>query len=110
MELLPRPDQLFETFQATGIENLKWAARSGIGPHAEFFHQKEDFDKEFSGGAQRVEMGENARSTFCNRHTLAGGIFWRTAYGRPVIGTNRMWSGFRWDNLRAFYHKFYQPR
>jgi zinc protease len=97
----------FETFQATD-ENLKWALDLESDRMLNSFIKKEDFDKEFSVVRNEFEMGENSPFSVLYRHTMAA-AYSAHSYGRPVIGNKSDVERVPMENLRAFYHKFYQP-
>ncbi len=97
----------FETFQATD-ENLKWALDLESDRMLNSFIAKEDFDKEFSVVRNEFEMGENRPFSVLFQHTMASAYLVHS-YGRPVIGNKSDVERVPMDNLRAFYHKYYQP-
>jgi len=97
----------FETFQASS-ENLNWALDLESDRMVNSFIKKEDFDKEFSVVRNEFEMGENSPFSVLYRHTMAT-AYLAHSYGRPVIGNKSDVERVPMDNLRAFYHKFYQP-
>ena len=72
------------------------------------FIRKEDFDKEFSVVRNEFEMGENNPFAVLFQHTMAA-AYLAHPYGRPVIGNKSDVERVPMENLRAFYHKFYQP-
>jgi zinc protease len=97
----------FETFQASD-ENLKWALDLESDRMLNSFIRKEDFDKEFSVVRNEFEMGENRPFSVLFERTMAASYLVHS-YGRPVIGNKSDVERVPMENLRAFYHKFYQP-
>jgi zinc protease len=97
----------FETFEATD-ENLKWALDLESDRMVHSFIRKEDFDKEFSVVRNEFEMGENNPFAVLYERTMAAAYLVHS-YGRPVIGNKSDVERVPMENLRAFYHKFYQP-
>jgi zinc protease len=97
----------FETFQASD-ENLKWALDLESDRMVNSFIKKEDFDTEFSVVRNEFEMGENNPFAVLFQHTMAASYL-AHPYGRPVIGNRSDVERVPMENLRAFYHKFYQP-
>jgi zinc protease len=97
----------FETFQASEV-NLKWALDLESDRMVNSFIRQEDFDKEFSVVRNEFEMGENSPMRVVMEHTLAAAYI-AHPYGRPVIGNKSDVEHVPMENLRAFYHKFYQP-
>jgi zinc protease len=97
----------FETFQASDV-NLRWALDLESDRMVNSFIRKEDFDKEFSVVRNEFEMGENNPFGVLFKHTMAA-AYTAHAYGRPVIGNRSDVERVPMENLRAFYHKFYQP-
>jgi len=97
----------FESFQASD-ENLKWALDLESDRMLNSFIKKEDFDKEFSVVRNEFEMGENRPFSVLFQHTMAAAYLVHS-YGRPVIGNKSDVERVPMENLRAFYHKFYQP-
>jgi zinc protease len=97
----------FETFQATD-ENLKWALDLESDRMLNSFIRKEDFDKEFSVVRNEFEMGENRPFSVLFERTMSAAYLVHS-YGRPVIGNKSDVERVPMENLRVFYHKFYQP-
>ncbi len=97
----------FETFQASDV-NLRWALDLEADRMVNSFIKKEDFDKEFSVVRNEFEMGENNPFGVLFEHTMAA-AYTAHPYGRPVIGNKSDVERVPMENLRAFYHKFYQP-
>jgi zinc protease len=97
----------FETFQASDT-NLKWALDLEADRMVNSFIKQEDFDKEFSVVRNEFEMGENNPFNVLYEHTMAA-AYTAHSYGRAVIGNKSDVEHVPMENLRAFYHKFYQP-
>jgi zinc protease len=97
----------FETFQASDV-NLKWALDLESDRMVNSFIKQEDFDKEFSVVRNEFEMGENNPFGVLYEHTMAA-AYTAHNYGKPVIGNKSDVEHVPMENLRAFYHKFYQP-
>jgi zinc protease len=97
----------FETFQASD-ENLKWALDLESDRMLNSFIRKEDFDKEFSVVRNEFEMGENRPFSVLFERTMSAAYLVHS-YGRPVIGNKSDVERVPMENLRVFYHKFYQP-
>ncbi len=97
----------FETFKATD-ENLKWALDLESDRMVNSFIKQEDFDKEFSVVRNEFEAGENSPFRVLIERTFSA-AYTAHNYGRPVIGNKSDVEHVPMENLRAFYHKFYQP-
>lgn len=97
----------FESFDASDV-NLKWALDLESDRMVNSFIKQEDFDKEFSVVRNEFEMGENNPFSVLYEHTMAA-AYTAHNYGRPVIGNKSDVEHVPMENLRAFYHKFYQP-
>ena len=97
----------FETFQASDT-NLKWALDLESDRMVNSFIKQEDFDKEFSVVRNEFESGENNPFGVLFQRTMAA-AYTAHNYGRPVIGNKSDVEHVPMENLRAFYHKYYQP-
>lgn len=97
----------FETFQASDV-NLNWALSLESDRMVNSFIKQEDFDKEFSVVRNEFEAGENNPLNVLLQHTMAS-AYTAHPYSRPVIGNKSDVEHVPMENLRAFYHKFYQP-
>ncbi len=97
----------FESFDASDV-NLKWALDLESDRMVNSFIKQEDFDKEFSVVRNEFERGENDPFSVLYEHTMSA-AYTAHNYGRPVIGNKSDVEHVPMENLRAFYHKFYEP-
>ena len=97
----------FETFTATD-ENLKWALDLESDRMVNSFINKKDLDSEFSVVRNEFESGENSPQRVLMERVLSTSYLWHN-YGKSTIGSKEDIERVPIDNLKAFYHKFYQP-
>jgi zinc protease len=97
----------YEVFRA-GEDNLKWA----IGMEADrMVHSniaRKDLDAEMTVVRNEFESGENSPASVMLKRMQGVAYDWHS-YGKPTIGNRSDIENVKIENLRAFYHTYYQP-
>jgi zinc protease len=97
----------YEVFPASD-DNLQWA----IGMEADrMLHSnilRKDLDSEMTVVRNEFENGENSPSSVLMKRMQSVAYDWHS-YGRATIGNRSDIENVGIDNLRAFYHLYYQP-
>jgi zinc protease len=97
----------FETLAATE-ENLEFALDLEADRLVNSYIKKEDLDSEMTVVRNEFERGENSPSSVLGKRIAAAAYSWHN-YGKPTIGNRSDIERVPVENLRAFYHKYYQP-
>ncbi|HMU78115.1 MAG TPA: pitrilysin family protein, partial [Bacteroidia bacterium] len=97
----------FETFNATE-ENLRWALSLESDRMVNSFINKKDLESEFSVVRNEFERGENSPSSVLEERVMSTAYLWHN-YGKSTIGSKEDIERVPIENLKAFYHKYYQP-
>ncbi|HZV63994.1 MAG TPA: pitrilysin family protein [Telluria sp.] len=97
----------YEVFQAGG-DNLQWALRMEADRMVNSFIAKKDLDSEMTVVRNEYESGENSPGAVLMKRMQSVAYDWHS-YGRATIGNRSDIENVKIENLRAFYHTYYQP-
>ena len=97
----------FETLPASD-ENLEFAIRLEADRLVNCPIRREDLDSEMTVVRNEFESGENSPTGVLGKRIAAAAFEWHN-YGKSTIGNRSDIERVPVDNLRAFYHKYYQP-
>src|SRR5882672_2571542 len=97
----------YETLSATD-ENLEFAIALEADRLVNSLIRKEDLDSEMTVVRNEFERGENSPQGVLMKRIEAAAYEWHN-YGKTTIGNRSDIERVPVENLRAFYHKFYQP-
>ena len=97
----------FETVNATD-ENLKWAIELEADRMINARIEKAMLDPEMTVVRNEFERGENNPNAILFQRTLEAAYTYHN-YGKMPIGARSDIENVSFENLAAFYHKYYQP-
>jgi len=97
----------YEVFPA-GDDNLKWAIDMEADRMVHSNIARKDLDSEMTVVRNEFESGENSPSGVMLKRMQSVAYDWHS-YGKATIGNRSDIENVGIDNLRAFYHLYYQP-
>lgn len=97
----------FATFAASP-ETLDWFLGWQADAMVNSLIAKEDLDSEMTVVRNEMESGENSPSRMLSQKMQATAYEWHS-YGKNTIGARSDVENVDVDQLRAFFHKYYQP-
>jgi zinc protease len=97
----------YEVFRA-GDDNLKWAIGMEADRMVNSNIARKDLDSEMTVVRNEFENGENSPSGVMLKRMQGVAYDWHS-YGKPTIGNRSDIENVKIENLRAFYHTYYQP-
>jgi len=97
----------FETFAASD-ENLEWALTMEADRMVNSALSRADLDSEMTVVRNEMEIGENSPARMLMQQMMAASYRWHN-YGKAPIGARSDVEQVGIENLRAFYHRYYQP-
>jgi zinc protease len=96
-----------ETFAASDA-NLDWALRMEAERMTRSTFSKKELDTEMTVVRNEFEMGENNPSNVLSQKMQSVAFDWHN-YGHDTIGARSDIENVPFENLRAFYARYYQP-
>lgn len=97
----------YEVFQASD-KNLKWAIDMEADRMVHSTIARKDLDSEMTVVRNEFESGENSPTSVMLKRMQSVAYDWHS-YGKSTIGNRSDIENVGIDNLRAFYHLYYQP-
>lgn len=97
----------YEVFQASDA-NLKWAIDMEADRMVNSNIARKDLDSEMTVVRNEFESGENSPSSVMLKRMQSVAYDWHS-YGKATIGNRSDIENVKIENLRAFYHTYYQP-
>jgi zinc protease len=97
----------YEVFQASDA-NLKWAIEMEADRMVNSNIARKDLDSEMTVVRNEFESGENSPSSVMLKRMQSVAYDWHS-YGKATIGNRSDIENVKIENLRAFYHIYYQP-
>lgn len=97
----------YEAFQASD-KNLKWAIDMEADRMVHSNIARKDLDSEMTVVRNEFENGENSPTGVMLKRMQSVAYDWHS-YGKATIGNRSDIENVGIDNLRAFYHMYYQP-
>jgi zinc protease len=97
----------YEVFQASDA-NLKWAIDMEADRMVNSNIARKDLDSEMTVVRNEFESGENSPNGVMLKRMQSVAYDWHS-YGKATIGNRSDIENVKIENLRAFYHTYYQP-
>jgi zinc protease len=97
----------YEVFQSSDA-NLKWAIEMEADRMVHSNIARKDLDSEMTVVRNEFESGENSPSSVMLKRMQSVAYDWHS-YGKATIGNRSDIENVKIENLRAFYHTYYQP-